>query len=133
MGDTFELGYPLECRLIAGILAGLVLGSFTSMLSYRLPRGLSIVWPRSCCPACKAQLQPRELIPLLSFAAQGGRCRYCNAFIGWRYPVIEASLALAAGAAFAVFGLTLWLLIALALMTAAATAITVWLERAGTR
>jgi leader peptidase (prepilin peptidase) / N-methyltransferase len=133
MGDTFELGYPLESRLIAGVLAGLILGSFTSMLSYRLPRGLSTIWPRSHCPACKAQLQPCDLIPLLSFAAQRGNCRFCGAFIGWRYPVIEASLALAAGAAFALFGLTLWLLIALALMIAAATAITVWLERAGTR
>jgi leader peptidase (prepilin peptidase) / N-methyltransferase len=121
------------CRLMAGVLAGLILGSFTSMLSYRLPRRISIIWPGSHCPVCKAGLQPRDLIPLLSFAARRGNCRFCGAFVGWRYPVIEASLALASAAAFVLFGLTLWLFLALALIVATATAITVWLERAGTR
>jgi leader peptidase (prepilin peptidase) / N-methyltransferase len=116
------------CRLMAGVLAGLILGSFTSMLSYRLPRRISIIWPGSHCPACKALLQPRDLIPLVSFAAQRGNCRFCGAFIGWRYPAIEASLALASAAAFVLFGLTLWLFLALALIVAAATVTTIWLE-----
>ena len=133
MGDTFELCWPNECRVIAGVLTGLILGSFTSMLSYRLPRGISIIRPRSHCPVCKTRLQPRDLIPLVSFAVQRGKCRFCGTFIGWRYPAIEIALALAAAAAVAVFGLTLWLFIALSLIVAAFTAITIWLERPSAR
>lgn len=122
-----------QCRLIAGTLTGLILGSFTSMLSYRLPRGLSMIWPGSHCPVCRAQLKPRDLIPLLSFAVQGGKCRFCGIFIGWRYPAIEASAALTCAAAFVLFGLTYWLLLALTLIVAFIAAITIWLEQAGAK
>ncbi len=131
--ETFAFANAIEYRLIAGVLTGLILGSFATMLSYRLPRRISIIWPRSYCPVCKAQLPPRELIPLLSFAAQGGKCRSCGAFIGWRYPAIEASAALASAAAFFLFGLTFWLLLALTLIVASVTAMTIWLEHKSPR
>jgi leader peptidase (prepilin peptidase) / N-methyltransferase len=117
-------------RLIAGLITGAILGSFATMLSYRLPRRLSIVWPGSHCPACKTRLRPRDLVPLVSFAAQRGKCRHCGIFIGWRYFAIEAVLALAGAAAFVIFGFTLWILIALALILAVVILIAIRLERA---
>ena len=91
-------------RLIAGLVTGLVLGSFATMLGYRLPRRLSIVWPGSHCPVCKTPLKPADLVPLVSWAVLRGKCRYCGAF-------------------------TLWLLLPLALIVTMVTALAVWLER----
>ena len=116
-------------RLIAGLVTGLILGSFVTMLSYRLPRRLSIITPGSHCPACKTRLQPRDLVPVVSWAVQRGKCRYCGTFIGWRYVLIEIVLALAAAVVFIIFGFTLWLLIPLALIVTLVTALVVWLER----
>jgi leader peptidase (prepilin peptidase) / N-methyltransferase len=120
----------VQCQLIAGFLTGAILGSFATMLSYRLPRRLSILWPGSHCPACKTPLQPRDLVPLVSFAAQRGKCRYCGIFIGWHYVTIESMMALAGAAAFVIFGFTLLLPIVLALILAGVTLIAIRLERA---
>jgi len=68
---------------------GAVVGSFLNVLIYRLPRGLSIVKPRSHCPNCKTELRARDLVPLLSFLWQRGKCRYCGARISWRYFWVE--------------------------------------------
>ncbi|HET6378988.1 MAG TPA: prepilin peptidase [Methylocella sp.] len=100
-------------RVIAGLLTGLILGSFTTMLSYRLPRGLSIIWPGSHCPSCKTRLRPIDLLPVLSWVLQRGRCRHCGAPIGWRYLLIEIAVTLAVIAAFGVLGCTLRLILAL--------------------
>ncbi|HXW69870.1 MAG TPA: prepilin peptidase [Methylocella sp.] len=116
------------CRLAAGVVTGLILGSFVTMLSYRVPRRLSIVWPGSHCPACKTRLKPRDLVPVVSWAVQRGKCRYCGTFIGWRYVLIEIVLALAAAVAFVFFGFTLLLLILLALIVTSVTALVIWLE-----
>lgn len=79
---------------------GLVFGSFVTALSYRLPRGESIARGRSRCPACGHVLTVPDLVPVLSWAAQGGACRHCRAPISWRYPAIEgvtAALFIVAG------------------------------------
>ncbi|MGQ9881590.1 MAG: prepilin peptidase [Armatimonadota bacterium] len=68
---------------------GAVVGSFLNVLIYRLPRGLSIVKPRSHCPNCKTELGAKDLLPLLSFLWQRGKCRYCGAPISWRYFWVE--------------------------------------------
>ena len=120
----------IPCRLIAGLVTGAILGSFATMLSYRLPRGLSILWPGSYCPACKTPLRPRDLVPLLSFAAQRGKCRYCAIFIGWRYFMTETVMALSGAAAFLIFDFTLSLPVALALILAGVTLIALRLQRA---
>jgi leader peptidase (prepilin peptidase)/N-methyltransferase len=123
----------IEWRLIAGFMTGAVLGSFATMLSYRLPRRLSIIWPGSHCPACKTRLRSRDLVPLMSFAAQRGKCRYCGIFIGWRYIVTETVLALSGAATFVIFGFSLWLLIALALILAGVTLIAIWFQCASAK
>jgi len=64
-------------------LAGLALASFLETLSYRLSRGLSILWPPSSCPGCGRRLGITELIPVLGFLIYRGKCRIC----GYKIPV----------------------------------------------
>jgi leader peptidase (prepilin peptidase)/N-methyltransferase len=74
---------------IAAGLFGLVVGSFLNVLAHRLPRGESVVFPGSHCPACGAGILPRDNIPVLSWLLLGGRCRTCGAPISVRYPMLE--------------------------------------------
>ncbi len=74
---------------LLGFLLGLAVGSFLNVVIYRLPRGQSVVRPPSHCPACGARLGPSELVPVVSYLVQGGRCRHCGARISPRYPLVE--------------------------------------------
>ncbi len=74
----------------AGIVLGPIFGSFVTALTYRLPRGESIAKGRSRCPACGHALGPLDLVPIVSWVANRGSCRYCKAAVSPRYPVIEA-------------------------------------------
>ena len=80
--------------LVMAALLGLIFGSLASALSYRLPRGLPIVAARSRCSACNAPLGALDLVPVLSWAANRGRCRHCGAAVSWRYPAMEIFTAL---------------------------------------
>lgn len=60
----------------------------------RLPRGESVIWPRSHCPKCGAALGPLELIPVLSYVALRGRCRHCGERISAFYPLVEVGVGL---------------------------------------
>lgn len=84
----------IEDLVIAGLL-GLIGGSFASAVSYRLPRGLPIGAARSACGSCGKPLGALDLVPLLSWAANRGRCRRCKAQVSWRYPLIELTTAAA--------------------------------------
>jgi leader peptidase (prepilin peptidase)/N-methyltransferase len=75
---------------IALALFGLCVGSFLNVCIHRLPSGTSIVFPASRCPACAHALAWSDNIPLGSYVALGGRCRYCRAPISIRYPIVEA-------------------------------------------
>ncbi|NMD70541.1 prepilin peptidase [Bacillus sp. DNRA2] len=68
---------------------GLLLGSFYNVVGLRVPQGQSIVSPRSACPTCGHQLRAIELIPVLSYLLQGGKCRVCKTGISPIYPIIE--------------------------------------------
>jgi leader peptidase (prepilin peptidase) / N-methyltransferase len=72
----------------------LFLGSFFNVVGLRVPVGESIVFPRSHCPRCKRQLTARELIPVVSYVLQGGKCRGCGGRISPLYPFIELSTAI---------------------------------------
>lgn len=72
------------------LLLGLAVGSFLNVVIHRLPKGESIVFPPSRCPACGHRLAPWDLVPVLSYLALKGRCRYCNDPISPRYPLVEA-------------------------------------------
>jgi len=67
---------------------GLSAGSFMNVLVFRLGTGLGFKG-RSFCFSCGKKLSWYELIPLVSFLVQGGRCRSCRAKISWQYPVVE--------------------------------------------
>lgn len=68
---------------------GLLVGSFVNVVAYRVPRGESVVRPRSRCTGCETEIAPRDNIPLLSWLMLRGRCRHCGASISVRYPVVE--------------------------------------------
>ena len=84
----------LEAALAA--LAGLLIGSFLNVCIYRLPLDLSVVTPRSFCPACDQPIAWYDNVPVFSYLLLRGRCRKCGARIRLRYPIVE----LLTGAAF---------------------------------
>jgi leader peptidase (prepilin peptidase)/N-methyltransferase len=71
-------------------LFGAAIGSFVNVVAYRLPRGESIVRPRSCCPGCGVQIPAYDNVPVLSWIALSGRCRRCHGRISPQYPIVEA-------------------------------------------
>ncbi len=95
--------------LLAGsmFVLGLAWGSFLNVCIHRLPRGLSVVRPRSSCPACRAPIAALDNIPVLSWIVLGGRCRSCRARISPRYAVVELLTGLLFILCYSTFGLTL--------------------------
>jgi leader peptidase (prepilin peptidase) / N-methyltransferase len=80
-------------RVLAFALVGLVVGSFLTVVIYRIPRGESIVAPGSRCPSCGTPIRPRDNIPVLSYVVLRGRCRHCGARVSPAYPLTEAATA----------------------------------------
>ncbi len=70
-------------------LLGLFIGSFLNVCIDRLPQGQSIINPPSHCSACNHKLSILDLVPLFSYLWLRGRCRYCQASIPLRLPVVE--------------------------------------------
>ena len=107
------------------VLASPFAGSFLGVVVRRLPAGRPVALDRSRCEACGRPLGVRELVPVLSYLAQRGRCRGCGAEIARAHLAIEvatvavAAAAVAAGPACAPLRLWLscglgWTLLALA-------------------
>ena len=78
--------------LYAGVL-GLSVGSFLNVCVGRLPRGESLVRPRSRCPRCGAGIAWFDNIPVFSWLVLRGRCRSCREPISWTYPALELTTA----------------------------------------
>lgn len=104
-----------------GAVAGAIIGSFLATLILRWPAGQQVTRGRSRCDGCARTLSPLELVPLLSRAMLGGKCRSCGAPIDQLHSRVELSAAIvggvalalspdASGLALAMFG---WLLIPL--------------------
>lgn len=68
---------------------GLVLGSFFNVVGIRVADGKSVVTPRSHCPTCERYLAWHELIPVLSYLMQRGKCKGCGTHISAKYPFFE--------------------------------------------
>lgn len=73
---------------------GLLVGSFLNVVIWRVPRGESIVRPRSRCPRCDTPIRPRDEVPVASWLILGGRCRDCSQPISARYPLVELGTAI---------------------------------------
>ncbi len=82
-------------------LLGLFIGSFLNVVVYRVPRGQSVVQPRSRCPGCGTQIAARDNIPIVSWVLLRGRCRHCHELISVRYPLVELLTGV-------VFGMLAW-------------------------
>ncbi|HEX2032040.1 MAG TPA: prepilin peptidase [Actinomycetota bacterium] len=80
-------------REIAFAIAGLLFGSFLTVVVHRVPRRQSIVAPRSRCPRCGGELRARDNIPILSYLLLRGRCRSCGEPVSLEYPLTEAATA----------------------------------------
>jgi prepilin signal peptidase PulO-like enzyme (type II secretory pathway) len=68
---------------------GTVIGSFLNVVIYRFNTGRSVAKGRSICMTCSHTLSWYELIPVLSFLFQKGRCRSCASRISHQYPLVE--------------------------------------------
>jgi leader peptidase (prepilin peptidase)/N-methyltransferase len=76
----------------AGVLAfvwGTLWGSFANVVIHRVPQGLSVLRPRSRCPACETPIAGWDNIPVLSYLLLRGRCRKCGEPFSLRYLVVE--------------------------------------------
>ena len=121
MSDLTWATEPGPLIALIGLL-GLLVGSFLNVVILRLPRRLEHDWRMqarellghapaddakappdlvvtgSHCPTCQHKLSALDNIPLLSWLALRGRCRYCKTKISWQYPLVELISALASAA-----------------------------------
>src|SRR5215469_16155200 len=106
------------------VLAAPFIGSFLGVIVTRSESPRSILWGRSACPDCGHRLEPRDLVPVVSWLTSRGRCRHCGKRVSAFYPAIElAALAVpiwsatvASGWLIAASSLLGWGLLALALI-----------------
>ena len=109
--------------LVVTAALGAVIGSFLNVVAHRLPRGESLAFPPSRCPACEAAIKPYDNVPVLSWLLLRGRCRSCGTPIPGRYPLVEALTAALFALIVAVRGvdadLALWLPFAAVLVAVA--------------
>ncbi len=75
--------------IVVVVAAGLVIGSFLTVVVDRVPQGGSVNAPPSRCGSCGLRLGPLDLVPVLSWLALRGKCRQCRAPIGIDPIVIE--------------------------------------------
>lgn len=68
---------------------GLAIGSFLNVCIYRIPKGMSLLYPPSHCPYCGNRIKFYDNIPLVSYIVLGGKCRYCKHPIPFRYFLVE--------------------------------------------
>jgi len=81
------MDYGMEIILI--FILGLIVGSFSNVCIYRIPKNESIIYPASHCPKCSSPIKPVDNVPILSYILLKGRCRNCKNKISIQYPSVE--------------------------------------------
>src|SRR5690625_3154745 len=94
-------------------LLGIVFGSFFNVVGLRIKEKHLFQQKRSYCPHCHHQLTSKELIPILSFVTQKGKCKNCHQSISFLYPFIECMTGLLFAYSFVHIGLNMELLLCL--------------------
>ena len=89
--DFFEI-----LRILAITGGGLIAGSFINCVIWRLHTAENFITGRSYCPHCRHKLVAIDLVPVFSFVALAGKCRYCAKKISWLYPAVEIATAIMA-------------------------------------
>lgn len=87
--SALPYSYSIDFGSILIFFFGLIFGSFLNVVIYRVPRGQSVVKPRSACPNCGTLIRSYDNIPVLSWVILRGRCRDCSHSISARYAVVE--------------------------------------------
>lgn len=77
--------------LISLFLIGVCVGSFINLLTYRLPKRLSLIKPRSFCDNCRQPIKIKALIPIIGYYLTKRQCQYCLMRISFKYPFLELS------------------------------------------
>lgn len=108
--------YGIEIILI--FILGLIVGSFSNVCIYRIPRNESIIFPASHCPKCRSNISLKDNIPLISYILLKGRCRNCKSKISIRYPVVELLTGLIYLIIYLIYGLSIQSLIYIILSSA---------------
>ena len=107
-----EIFYAMVITII-----GCILGSFFNVVGDRMPQGQSIVRPGSHCTNCGHNLKWYELIPILSYLVQRGRCRKCNAKLSIVYLLTEVTTGILFLASYLIFGLSYQFVISIAIVS----------------
>ncbi|MDW5300404.1 MAG: prepilin peptidase [Sedimentibacter sp.] len=71
------------------LIYGLFIGSFLNVCIYRIPSGISIAYPPSSCGSCGHRLNYIDMIPVVNYIKNKGKCRYCGSPYSMKYPLIE--------------------------------------------
>ena len=105
-------------NVILIFILGLIVGSFSNVCIYRIPRNESIIYSGSHCPKCGTTIRPMDNIPLLSYIILKGRCRNCGSRISIQYPVVELLTGLTYLIIYLTYGLNIQSLIYIILSSA---------------
>lgn len=104
-------------NIVVFFIFGTVLGSFYNVVAYRLPHNMSLLYPPSHCTNCNHTLTPIELIPIISYLIQGGKCKNCKQKIALFYPVFEFTTGILFALTYIIFGLSIDTFIALVFLS----------------
>ena len=91
LGDIIDVYMPTYFIFIPVFILGTIIGSFLNVVIYRFNTGRSVSTGRSICMSCNKTLRWFELVPVLSYVMQSGRCRRCCSIISYQYPLVELS------------------------------------------
>jgi len=117
-----NLPYPVTVSFV--FMFGLVIGSYSNVCIYRLPKKESVCFPGSHCPSCNTPIRALDNIPILSYLFLGGKCRICRQKISIVYPLVEIVVALLIVAVYLQFGVS-WEFLIYAVVCPALVIITV--------
>jgi len=108
--------YGINAVLI--FILGLIVGSFSNVCIYRIPKNESIIYPASHCPKCNNPIKPVDNVPILSYILLKGRCRNCKNKISIQYPLVELLTGLIYLIIYLIYGLNIQTLIYIILSSA---------------